>query len=69
MAFTYATENKISYNFIQETRMAGKDWLYGFTRRNPQVKLRQPEGVSLNGINAFNAEEAKIFFDYLEELM
>lgn len=36
----------------------------GCTKRNPQVSLRQPEGVSLNRINA---EEVKIFLIILKK--
>lgn len=69
LAFKYAEENNIAHNFNRESHLAGKDWLYGFLKRNPDVRLRQPEGTSLNRIAAFNADELKLFFSNLEKVM
>lgn len=67
--FRYAEENNIPNNFNKDAGMAGKDWLYGFLKRNPEISLRQPQGTSLNRINAFNSGEVKIFYSNLEEVM
>lgn len=69
LAFKYAEENNIKYAFTCEKKIAGKDWLYGFLKRNPEITLRQPEGTSINRIASFNSESTKQFFANLEVLM
>ncbi|KAJ8942271.1 hypothetical protein NQ314_010104 [Rhamnusium bicolor] len=49
--------------------LAGKDWLYGFLKRNPKISLTQPEGTSLNRIAAFNADETKRFYSNLKNVI
>ena len=65
VAYDFATKNGIKHVFNKEKQLAGKDWLYLFIKRNPQISLRQPEGTSLNRISSFNAEEVKLFFPIL----
>ena len=62
IAYDFAVRNGIKNVFNQEKQLAGKDWLYLFLKRNPQISLRQPEGTSLNRISSFNAEEVQLFF-------
>nr|CAH7731547.1 unnamed protein product [Callosobruchus chinensis] len=69
LAFKYAEEHKIIHGFPSNKQAAGKDWLYGFLRRNPEIKLRQPEGTSINRIASFNSESTKKFFANLKVLM
>lgn len=69
LAFKYAEANNIPHKFNKETQLAGKDWLYGFLKRNPEIALRQPEGTSLNRIAAFNMEETKLFYSNLEKIL
>ncbi|KAJ8953387.1 hypothetical protein NQ318_023504 [Aromia moschata] len=52
-----------------EKGLAGKDWLYGFLKRTPQITLRQPEGTSLNRIALFNTEAVQTFYSNLRTLM
>ncbi|XP_031329311.1 tigger transposable element-derived protein 6-like [Photinus pyralis] len=49
--------------------MCGKEWLYGFLRRNPQISLRRPEATSLNRVLAFNRTAVNLFYDNLEQVM
>lgn len=69
LAFRYAEKHHIVHNFNREKGVAGKAWLYGFLKRVPEVKLRQPEGTSLNRISSFNKEAVKLFYSNLEILM
>nr|CAH7764118.1 unnamed protein product [Callosobruchus chinensis] len=69
LAFKYAEEHKIKHGFPSNKQAAGKDWLYGFLRRNPEIKLMQPEGTSINRIASFNSESTKKFFANLKVLM
>jgi hypothetical protein len=46
----------VAHNFCKETKLAGRDWLEGFSRRNPGISLRRPQATSINRITAFNKE-------------
>lgn len=69
LAFRYAEQHKIVHKFDKTKGLAGKDWLYGFLRRSPEIKLRQPEGTSLNRIASFNKESVKLFFSNLQTVL
>lgn len=43
IAFTFAEVNHLKHNFDKKSRMAGKDWFYGFKKRHPNISLRRPE--------------------------
>ncbi|KAJ4445218.1 hypothetical protein ANN_07019 [Periplaneta americana] len=68
IAFEFASKNKIPHTFNSETKLAGKDWLYLYLKRNPDISLRQPEGTSINRISSFNEVEVKLFFSNLETI-
>lgn len=68
LAYQYAEENRIIHKFNQEKKMAGKDWLYLFMRRNPTISFRKPEATSISRVLAFNRVEVNIFFDNLEQI-
>lgn len=40
LAFEFAEKNRIAHPFRKESRLAGKDWLAGFLRRNNELSLR-----------------------------
>ena len=67
-AYIFASLNNIK-NPFSKNRLAGRDWLDGFLRRNPQLSLRKPEAISLSRITAFNKEEVSIFYKNLAKLM
>lgn len=68
IAYDFASINNIPNNFDTNTKLAGKDWLYLFLKRNPILRLRQPEGTSLNRIRSFNEQEVTLFFTNLENV-
>ena len=57
----YAEKLNIPHPFSKETKLAGKDWLEGFLKRNPTLSVRKPEPTSLNRLNGFNKAEVKLF--------
>lgn len=52
-----------------ENKMAGKDWLTGFLRRNQQLSIRKPEATSLGRATSFNKTNVDSFFAKLGEVM
>lgn len=67
--FEYAERNKIKNPFNKALKQAGKDWMYGFLKRNPEISIRRPEATSINRILAFNSQEVKLYFDNLTQVM
>ena len=68
IAFEYAEANKIPNNFDKTCRLAGKDWVALFLKRNPSISLRKPEPTSINRIQAFNQEDVNAYFKNLEHV-
>ncbi|KAF2880299.1 hypothetical protein ILUMI_25876 [Ignelater luminosus] len=68
LAFEFAETNNIKNNFCRDTRLARKDWLYGFLKRHPKISLRKPE-ASANRVMAFNKEEVQHFYSNLEQVV
>ncbi|KAJ8949407.1 hypothetical protein NQ318_007506 [Aromia moschata] len=60
--------NKITHPFNKEKGMCGKDWIYSFMRRYPQLSFRKPEATSLSRVTEFNRGEMDVFFNNLELL-
>lgn len=70
LAFDILEKNpKIENPFNKTTRMAGKKWYYSFMARNPQLRLRQPECISMSRVKGFNKENVNEFFDLLESVV
>ncbi|XP_031335324.1 tigger transposable element-derived protein 6-like [Photinus pyralis] len=68
-AYTYAKLNNLANRFNKEKESAGRDWLEGFLRRNPQISLRKPEPTSVNRVTAFNKLEVGKFYENLNKVM
>lgn len=62
LAFEIAEKMKIKHTFNKNLKMAGKGWLNGFRKRNPQLSLRLPEATSLARAEAFNKPQVSKFF-------
>lgn len=65
LAFQFGEMNKIRNNFNRETRLAGKDWLYLFLQRHPELRLRTPENTSAARAAGFNKVSVETFFSHL----
>ena len=68
LAFDFATKLEIQHNFNRATRLAGKDWLINFMKRNT-FSLRKAEHTSTARANGFNEKAVKEFFALLKSLL
>ncbi|XP_033231538.1 jerky protein homolog-like [Belonocnema kinseyi] len=68
LAFQLAELNNLSHSFNKEKKKAGKDWLYGFLVRHPELSLRNPEKTSLARAKGFNRTVVQSFCDLLESI-
>lgn len=69
LAFDFAEKMKINHRFCKTSKMAGKDWLAGFLRRNPTLSIRKPEATSMARAVGFNRPQVNQFFKvYRDEL-
>ncbi|XP_058453595.1 uncharacterized protein LOC131431741 [Malaya genurostris] len=66
VVFEFAEKKEIKHTFNKSLQLAGKSWIRLFLRRHPNISLRQPEGTSLNRIEAFNKKEIDQFFFNLQ---
>ncbi|XP_054285350.1 uncharacterized protein LOC129001936 [Macrosteles quadrilineatus] len=66
VAFDYAQMNGVSERFNQEKKMAGKDWLKSFCKRN-NLSVRAPENCSMARAIGFNRVQVSRFYDNLKE--
>ena len=47
LAYEFADANHIAHPFDATSRLAGRDWVYGFMKRHSQLSLKSPEPMSL----------------------
>lgn len=69
LAYQYAHQNGIEHTFNGETKLAGKDWMYGFLKRNSHISLRTLENTSAARASGFNRVSVDAFFTLLGTLM
>lgn len=66
IAFDYTEMNGVSNRFNKEKKMAGKDWLKGFCKRN-KLSVRTPEQCSMARAIGFNKVQVSKFYDNLKD--
>lgn len=69
LAYEMAVQNNIKHSFNSQKKMAGWDWLKGFTKRNPTISLRLPESTSSARARAFNRVQIGKYFEQLERAL
>ena len=68
MAYEFAEANGIQHSFDRVSRLAGRDWVYGFLKRNGTLSLKTPEAISLGRAIGFNEPQWNIYHENLKEL-
>ena len=48
LAFQLAEANGLNVPFNKSSNRAGKDWLFNFLKRHPELTLRQPDPTSFS---------------------
>lgn len=51
-----------------EEEKTGREWLFGFFRKNSRLGLRTPEATSLSRSTSFNKHNVKQFFDNVQSV-
>jgi hypothetical protein len=69
IAYESAEILKLPHKFNRDAKMAGRDWIQGFLKRNPTISVRKPEAISIQRITGFNKNEVTKFFNNLEEVL
>lgn len=70
LAYEFAKTNQLNYPpSWNNNRMAGKEWLDSFRRRNANLSLRKPENTSAARSYGFNKTAVNDFFDNLEKVL
>lgn len=68
LAYEYATANRIENRFDTSTKMAGRDWVEGFLRRQTNLTLRQSAPTSLARAIGFNRAQVQKFYKNLKDV-
>nr|XP_022906536.1 uncharacterized protein LOC111418265 [Onthophagus taurus] len=69
MAYYLAESLKLVHSFNTERKQAGYDWLLSFLSRNPQLSIRQAEGVSIARAKGLNRETVDNYFQLLGNVL
>lgn len=62
LAYQFAEKLGLKHNFNNETKMAGPQWLKSFLERNPEIVVRQAEGLSIQRAKGLSRAEVAFFF-------
>ncbi|KAG5882844.1 hypothetical protein JTB14_022355 [Gonioctena quinquepunctata] len=69
-AYEFAKANQLCYPLTWDlNRMAGKEWLDSFRRRNVNLSLRKPENTSAARSYGFNKTAVSDFYENLEKVL
>ena len=69
LVFEFCSKNKIPHPFNQVKQSAGRDFIYNFLKRHPDISLRKPQGISINRILGCNKEDVQRYFLNLNQLL
>jgi hypothetical protein len=61
MAYQLATRNGTANPFSKDSEQAGKKWMRNFLKRNSQLAVRTPQGLSFARAKSFTPEAVSRF--------
>jgi len=67
IAYELAVKLNVKHGFNPETKMAGKEWLRSFMKRNDDLSIRAPEATNISRAVGFNRAQVAIFTNLLKE--
>lgn len=67
MVYEFAEANQIENRFDKTTKMAGKDWVYEFIKRHPDLALKKTTPTSIARAISFNQVQVNRFYTNLKE--
>ena len=65
----FCSKTKIPHPFNQVNQSDGRDFIYNFIKRRPDLSLRKPQGISINRILGCNKEDVQRYFLNLVQLL
>lgn len=69
LAYQFAEKLELKHNFDHENEMAGAAWFKSFIERNPELSIRQAEGLSVARAKGLSREEVNNFYDLLIKVL
>ncbi|XP_030758031.1 uncharacterized protein LOC115883762 [Sitophilus oryzae] len=69
MAFQFAEANQINHPFNKDRKLAGKDWLISFLKRQGNLSIRRPEATSIARVTGFSKNKVNEFFRHLKDVL
>lgn len=69
LAYQFAEKLQIQHNFDNENQMAGNEWFKSFIERNPELSIRQAEGLSVARAKGLSREEVNNFHELLTKVL
>ena len=69
LAYQLPVRNEMKPRFCKRNEKAGRKWLKKFLRRQSQISVRTPEGLSLSRARDFTPESVDSFFQIYEPAM
>ncbi|XP_012549673.2 uncharacterized protein LOC105842267 [Bombyx mori] len=67
LVYEFAEVNEIENRFDKTTKMAGKDWVYEFIKRHPDLALKQTTPTSIARAIGFNQVQVNRFYTNLKK--
>ncbi|XP_045765299.1 chaetoglobosin A biosynthesis cluster protein C-like [Maniola jurtina] len=69
LAYQFAEKLKLKHKFDHESQRAGNEWCKSFIERNPELAIRQAEGLSVARAKGLSREEVNNFYELLAKVM
>lgn len=68
-AYDFAVLHNLKHTFNTDKKMAGQDWFRRFIKRNKNITIRKPEGLSRARFNGLKKDKVLSFYEILEKVI